>query len=66
MLITCNGEERGFKGPCDVEKFLKENLEDLDGIAVGVNGKVVPKNLWKYTPLANHDTVIILRATQGG
>jgi thiamine biosynthesis protein ThiS len=68
MLITCNGEQLGFKGPCDVEKLLTEHLgiKDFDGIAVAVNSKVIPQRLWKYNPIANHDTVLVLRATQGG
>lgn len=36
------------------------------GIAVAVNGTVVPKSAWPYTELASDDKVEILTAVAGG
>ena len=36
------------------------------GIAVAVNGEVVPRSDWPGTPLADGDRVEVLSATQGG
>jgi sulfur carrier protein len=36
------------------------------GIAVAVNGVVVPRGAWAHTPLAEADKVEVLTAVQGG
>jgi sulfur carrier protein len=36
------------------------------GIAVALNGTVVPRNAWPQTPLRPGDSVEIVRARQGG
>ncbi len=40
--------------------------ENTKGIAVAVNENVVPKNEWDKTILQENDTIIIIKATQGG
>ena len=40
--------------------------ENTKGIAVAVNEKVVPKSEWDNTILQENDTIIIIKATQGG
>jgi thiamine biosynthesis protein ThiS len=36
------------------------------GIAVALNGSVVPRSAWPQTPLRSGDSVEIVRARQGG
>jgi sulfur carrier protein len=36
------------------------------GIAVAVNGEVVPRSTWSTTALADHDQIEVLGASQGG
>lgn len=36
------------------------------GIAVALNGTVVPRSAWEETPLAERDRLEVLGATQGG
>lgn len=36
------------------------------GIAVAVNGKVIPRAAWQQTPLRHGDGVEIVRVRQGG
>lgn len=36
------------------------------GLAIAVNGAVVPRTAWPSTPLHNGDTVEIVQAKQGG
>jgi sulfur carrier protein len=36
------------------------------GIAVALNGAVVPRSAWDSTPLAERDRLEVLGATQGG
>ena len=44
----------------------RELAPDTRGIAVALNGRVVPRNDWATTPLHDGDTVEIVRAMQGG
>jgi len=43
-----------------------EGLADKSGIAVAVNDTVVPKATWDTTILKANDTIIVIKATQGG
>ena len=47
---------------------LIENLSmtSRTGIAVAVNAQVVPKNEWKIFSLKENDSVMIIKASQGG
>ena len=36
------------------------------GIAVALNGRVVPRSVWESTPLAAGDAVEVIRALSGG
>jgi len=48
--------------------LLEEKAVDVAqrGIAVAVNGEVVPRAAWTATPLRSGDRVEIVRARQGG
>lgn len=47
-------------------------LDSLDigaaraGVAVALNGSVVPRAAWPHTPINSGDTVEVVRARQGG
>ena len=40
--------------------------EKQKGIAVAINYKVVPKSEWETATVSQNDTVLIIKATQGG
>lgn len=40
--------------------------ENTKGIAVAINGRVIPKDLWIETAVSENDDVLIIKATQGG
>jgi sulfur carrier protein len=44
----------------------KEIGADARGVAVALNGAVVPRAAWSATPLSPGDAVEIVRAQQGG
>lgn len=69
MKITVNGQERLVEAPATVADLVAEagNPQSTGrGMAVAVNGEVVPRGLWTTTPLAADDRVEILRAVGGG
>ena len=68
MKLIVNGKEVETAPDLSVEELLKQYLESdkLDGIAVAVNGEVVPKGSWSQRALQGDDRVEIIRAVQGG
>jgi sulfur carrier protein len=53
-------------GPVAVGAAPERAAPDGRGIAVAVNGEVVPRTAWAGTPLRDGDRVEVLSATQGG
>ena len=68
MKLIVNGKEVETATDLSLEELLKQHLESgkLDGIAVAVNGEVVPKGLWSDRVLQSDDRLEIIRAVQGG
>ena len=66
--IVVNGEER----PAPADGAIPALLLDLDidpgekGLAIAINGEVVPRQEWSSTGLIAGDRVELVRAVQGG
>ena len=65
--IRVNGESEPFAATT-LEALLAEKTVDTGqrGIAVALNGAVVPRAAWPETALHPGDSVEIVRARQGG
>jgi sulfur carrier protein len=63
--IQINGQSERL-GAATVAALLREKDIDAPGVAVALNGAVVPRGAWPATPLRAGDTVEIVRARQGG
>ncbi len=65
--IRVNGESEPLIA-ATIEVLLAEKAVDTGqrGIAVALNGAVVPRAAWHDTPLKPGDSVEIVRARQGG
>ena len=66
MRITLNGNERSTTDGCSVAELVAQVSERTSGIAVAVNGEVVPRGSWSDTVLAAGDRVELVTAVQGG
>jgi len=68
MNLIVNGKEIETAAGITVEGLLAASLKTdvRDGIAVAVNGEVVPKGSWIRRNLQEGDRVEIIRAVQGG
>ncbi len=68
MKLMVNGNELEAEAGSTVEALLAQSLntDERDGIAVAVNGEVVPKGVWGDRGLQEGDRVEIIRAVQGG
>jgi sulfur carrier protein len=66
-LIRINGESEPLAA-ATLEALLAEKAVDTEqkGIAVALNGAVVPRAAWPATQLRAGDNVEIVRARQGG
>ncbi len=67
-VIKVNGQNEPLGAEKTLEALLAEKAVDTGqrGIAVAVNGAVVPRAAWPATPLRPGDCVEIVRARQGG
>ncbi|HEY6994543.1 MAG TPA: sulfur carrier protein ThiS [Xanthobacteraceae bacterium] len=65
--IRVNGQDEPLAS-ATLSALLEEKALDTDqrGIAVAVNGAVVPRAAWPHTHLCPGDSVEIVRARQGG
>ena len=67
MRITVNEELREVPEDCDLATALDEvGLDSSEGRAVAVNEEVVPVEIWENRKLTIDDSVLLVRATQGG
>lgn len=66
MSIWVNGAERPRDPDTTVEVLVRELSDSDRGIAVAVNGDVVPRSRWPDTGLQDGDRVEVLGAAQGG
>lgn len=68
MSITHNGEPIELPTAATVADLLTLRLDDPrpHGIAVAVNGEVVPRGDWAGWPLVDGDAVEVVTAVSGG
>jgi sulfur carrier protein len=66
-VITVNGEPRDRDGATIVELLTDLGVEDrARGVAVAVNGEIVPRTQWPHHRVDTGDRVEALSAMQGG
>lgn len=66
VKVTMNGEPASVPDPTNVAELIAHFDVSGRGVAVAVNGEVVPRSVWSTTSLASGDRVEVLRAAQGG
>jgi sulfur carrier protein len=67
IRIRVNGVEERLAAATITDMLeARELAHDARGIAVALNGRVVPRAAWATTRLADGDDVEIVRAMQGG
>ncbi len=66
MQLTVNGTSREVTGALSVGALVAEFTEAQRGVAVAVNGEVIPRSTWATASLRDGDRVEVLTAAQGG
>lgn len=62
MRININGRP----GLVEPGATLQDLVPSPSGVAVALNGSVVPADSWSATPLSENDAVEVVTARQGG
>lgn len=67
MRVVVNGEPRELRDGATVDDAVDAaGPESHAGVAVAVDGEVVPRSRWTDQALADGQQVEVLRAVQGG
>jgi sulfur carrier protein len=66
VQVLVNGQAREVAAGSTVEQVVAAVTDLGSGIAVAVNGEVVPRRGWPATAVADGDQVEIVTAVQGG
>ncbi len=66
MRLTVNGESRTLPEQISVADLVGQLTGQRRGLAVAVNGDVVPRSAWGDSRLNDGDAVEVLTAVQGG
>ena len=65
MNITLNGKPRETAAQT-LEQLAREENAPARGVAIALEGAVVPRAAWPETPIKTGDRIEIIRAVQGG
>ncbi|WP_018252447.1 sulfur carrier protein ThiS [Salinispora mooreana] len=66
MELMVNGAGRTLPAGTTLADLVQVVTDQKRGLAVAVNGEVVPRGGWPATPLRDGDRVEVLSAAQGG
>ena len=66
MTVVVNGEPREVRAGTTVADVVRSLTDAERGVAVALDGEVVPRSEWETTLLADGRRIEVLRAVQGG
>ncbi len=68
MNVSLNGEPRVIDdGACVADAASHAGIDDGErGVAIAVDGLVIPRSRWAQTPLVEGQRIEVVRATAGG
>jgi len=66
VRITVNGEQHEAEEELSLAELVGRISDRDTGIAVALNGEVVPRGSWPGTPVRAGDRVDVVTAVQGG
>ena len=66
MTVLVNGEARELVDGMTIDEVVRSLTREERGVAVALNGEVVPRGDWATTLLHGGERVEVLRAVQGG
>jgi sulfur carrier protein len=66
VIVHVNGRRRDLEGNLTVGDLVDGEVPDRRGVAVAIDGELVPRSSWDATDLVDGVQVEIVGAVQGG
>jgi sulfur carrier protein len=66
MIVTVNGQERAVPAAATVATLVEGLSAPSRGVAVAIDGEVVPRTEWPRTTLQDGARIEVVAAIQGG
>jgi sulfur carrier protein len=66
MIVTVNGEERPMPDNATVATLVEDLSPPPRGVAVAVDGEVIPRGEWSATAIRDGARIEVVAAIQGG
>lgn len=67
MKVELNGKPKIIEKNTTLLALIRDIMkENMNGIAIAINGSVVTKAKWETTQIRDADRIELVRATQGG
>lgn len=67
MKIILNNQAIDMEEAISLQQLMDQQLgQKQKGIAVAIDGQVIPKSQWSKTEIKNNQSILIIKATQGG
>jgi len=66
ITVSINNNVKEIASKSNLLQCLEQLNLYQEGIAVAINNQIITKDNWKATSLKNKDTILIIKATQGG
>jgi sulfur carrier protein len=66
MIVTVNGEERSLPRDATIASLVDDLSAPSRGVAVAIDGEVVPRAEWRATALREGSRIEVVVAIQGG
>ena len=67
MEVTYNNQVKEIHSETLVSDFVLSQIGDKqNGIAMAINQVIIPKTEWSKTYIKSNDSLLIIKATQGG
>jgi sulfur carrier protein len=66
MIVIVNGEPREVPEEATVANLVEQLSAPPRGVAVAIDGEVVPRGRWTATPVPDGARVEVVAAIQGG
>lgn len=67
VTVTVNGGARALPAGSDLHALVSQlGLAERKGVAIAIDGRVVPRKTWPGRTLVAGEKVLVIQATQGG
>lgn len=66
ITLLVNDTQVEIEKGANLDQLIRKVNPKVDGIAVAVNNQIIPKYSWYEQRLNQNDSILIIKATQGG